>query len=177
MLSGSDEWTFFLANPEPTVLICATDRSFLHRVLHRSDGKGAGRALPESLAEWHEVDVKAPVWGMRHYRKEQAAKDPTSPLRSRTEANVCDPQAIGFVFWYDDRPAAANAITARYLSNSPNAMQIATDGWKREKDRLTPKVSQIVPGVVEMSLSHDDEDGWRPFHRVIWEHLGHVIVK
>ena len=41
------------------------------------------------------------MWGLRHYRKEFAETDPSSPLRAHAAANVPDADAVGVVFWYD----------------------------------------------------------------------------
>jgi len=177
MAQGVDEWTFYLANPDPDILVCSTNRAFVQRVLNRKNGKGAGRALPDSLTEWQHVKVKAPVWGVRHYRVQDAAADPTSPFGPPTKANVPDPQAIGFVFWYDDNPESANSLSARYVSNSPNAMQITTETWDREKDDLALKISQAAPNAVEISLAHGETDGRKQFLRNLWTHMGHAQTR
>ena len=152
----NNELTFFLANPKPTVLICATDRTYLQRVLRRMDGNGAGRALPESLPEWRHVDLKAPVWAVRHYRKDGSLKEPVSATGAQTKPNVPDPHAVGFVFWYDDNPKAANAMTQH---------------WNREQEGRTPKISQVAPDVVEVSLPHGEGNGWKPFSASLYELL------
>lgn len=175
MRVGNDDWTFFLANPRPTLLLCATDRAYLHRVLARLDGRGSGRALPESLSEWQQVDLRAPVWAVRHYERETSAGDPTSPLGPKTKANVPDANAVGFVFWYDGDPTGTTALSARYLSRAPDALRIVTEGWNREKSDPTPRISQVAPEVVEVSLPKGKEEGLKPSLYVALKYCGNFI--
>jgi hypothetical protein len=106
--------------------MCATDKAYLESTLKRMNGKAERRAIPAHLPEWKHVDVKAKVWGIRHYRKEFAKSDPTSPLL-KEDANVSDPAATGFVFWYN--PGADNRIRARYLPEVKDAAKLMTKGW------------------------------------------------
>jgi len=174
---GNDHWEFFLANPEPTILVCATDRSYLKRVLNRKDRNADGRALPMSLPEWQHVDLKAPVWAVRHYSKDVARRDPTSPLGPQSKVNVADPHAVGLVFWYDDRPEAVTSMTVRYISNAPDNMGIVVQGWKREKEGLTPKIVQVAPNVVEVSLANGGGDDWKPFLRNLCTYCGKTVLQ
>lgn len=173
---ASDAWTFYLANPEPRVLICATDREFLSHVLKRMKGAGGGRALPETLPEWKYVNQKAPVWAVRHYRSEDSAKDLTSPLHPQSRFNVHDENAVGLVFWYDDRPGSPDVLTARYLSSSPDAMQLFRQRWAGDKLEPIASFSQPAPDVVQVSLPRKGADVWRTFSDVLWVHLGHATT-
>src|SRR5437667_5137852 len=70
--TDDDPWTCFVAQPKPSLLICATDQAYLEVILSRASGKAGKRALPDDLPEWKQVDTKAAVWAIRHYRKETA---------------------------------------------------------------------------------------------------------
>jgi len=169
----ADDWTLLVAQPRPQILLCATDRRFLEEVLARMDGKGAGRALPEDLSEWEHVNVKAPVWGVRHYRKETAADDPTSPLRSAAAANHPDSEAIGFVFWYD--PKSANPITARYLTKADTSTRVFADFLGLSKADQKPEITVVARGVVELTAKAGAKDGWATLLLVLLAYLGHAV--
>jgi uncharacterized protein (TIGR03067 family) len=170
------QWTYFIARPHPGTLICATDRAFLEDTLKRAGTKASRRALAADLPEWKQVDVSAGVWAVRHYRKETAATDGTSPLRpGKSPAEIPhDPAAIGFVFWY---PSGPNGVArARYLSASPNAFGLARRGWLHDAlPMLKPIIDQTVPGVVEITtpLTKDNEVG---FLLVLLSYLGHAVA-
>jgi hypothetical protein len=168
-----DVWTHYLCRPRPGVLVCATNRAYLDEVLKRIDRKAEQRALPADLPEWKQVNVKAPCWGVRHFRKETAAQDPSSPLRGEAAANVPDAKAVGLVFWYG--PAAGNTATVRYLSGADDAMVVAAKSWVHPGEKLSPKFRQPAPGVVEVSDALDDTQGGRMFLFVLMIRLGHGI--
>src|SRR5262249_28009630 len=89
-----DIWRFFVTLPAPNVLLCATNQAFLTEVLIRMRNKAATRALLETLPEWKHVNKGAKFWALRHYDKDQAQHDPTSPLSGRElAANWPDTEA------------------------------------------------------------------------------------
>src|SRR5262249_43964417 len=107
----SDDWSYFVSRPQPGVLICATHEGYLEETLKRISRQSDRRAPPTDLPEWKHVDVKAQVWAIRHYQKESAENDPSSPLGGQGSANVPDPAAIGFVFVYSpDTESVARAV-------------------------------------------------------------------
>jgi len=169
----SDKWSFFVSRPQPGVLICATNQAFLEETLKRIGRNPDRRALPADLPEWKQVDINARVWAIRHYRKESAENDPSSPLRPKAAANVPDPGAIGLVFWY--RPEIDKLIRVRYLSGAENALELITESWRHPTDGLTRDIKQIEPGVVEIAISVSDEITAPMFLMVFLGILGHGI--
>ncbi len=168
----ADVWTYFVVRPRPGVLICATDQGYLEETLKRIGRKPKNRALPADLPEWKHVDVKARVWAIRHYRKEFADKDPSSPLRPGGAWGRPDPSAVGFVFWYnpDDRLARV-----RYLSGAKDAIRIAERAWKHPSQALTPKIRQVAPGAVEITTALSQEEAAATFYLILFGCLGHAI--
>ena len=140
---------------EARFLLCATDKGFLEEVLTRMKRENRDPALPDELPEWRHVDGEASVWAIRHYRKETAEQDPSSPLRDKAAANFPDQRAIGFVFWYDPKPG--KVAKARYLSRAKNAVEVVAMGWHHPSEQLTPKIVEIQPGVVEISAAIDND--------------------
>src|SRR5262249_43102388 len=63
----NDDWTIYVTQPRPDVLISATDRGYLAELLRRIDQHARERALPDSLPEWKHIDPTARLWGVRHY--------------------------------------------------------------------------------------------------------------
>ena len=152
---------------------CATNRRFLEEVLARMKREDAVRAFPDELPEWRHVDFKASVWSLRHYRKEFAETDPSSPLRAHAAANVPDADAVGVVFWYD--AAAARKAKVRYLTAAKDAVGIARQGWHHPNDKLTPTIEEVQPGVVEITATIGDGDDSEPvFLLVLMGYLGHA---
>jgi len=169
----SDKWSFFVSQPQPGVLICATNQAFLEETLKRIGRKPDRRALPADLPEWKHVDINASVWAIRHYRKESAENDPSSPLRPKAAANVPDPHAIGLVFGY--RPEIDKLTRVRYLSGAENALELTNESWRHPQGGLTPDIKQIAPGVVEIAISVSDEITVPMFLMVFLGILGHGI--
>ena len=172
-LQERDTWSYFIAHPKPGVLIFGTDQAYLEETLERSGRKPARRALPSDLPEWQNVDSKADVWAIRHYRRESAGQDPSSPLGGAAPANVPDPAAIGLTFWYNAH--SDNATRVRYLSTATNACEIVSDGWNNPSEGLTPEIKQVGLGSVEILTSVSQERTGRSFLFVLLAYLGHAI--
>lgn len=167
---------YFVARPRPGILIRATDRAYLEETLKRSDRKADRRTLPADLPEWKQVDVTAGVWAVRHYRKETAAADWTSPLRrGHSPVSISnDLAATGFVFRYTPGPKAT--FQARYLSTSSDALSFVWQGWIHDAiPSLKPTILPKAPGVVEIttSITTDNEAG---FLRVLLAYLGYAVA-
>ena len=79
--SEGDTWNTFVGFPRSNVAVVATNLDYLVALLDRMRGTPGTRALPPNLSEWKHVDTKAPVWGVRHYQKQGAELDPSSPLK------------------------------------------------------------------------------------------------
>ncbi|MCD4726499.1 MAG: hypothetical protein K8R46_02480 [Pirellulales bacterium] len=169
----ADKWLLFVTRPRRGVLLCATDRGFLEQVLARMKQEHQDRALPEQLPEWRHVSTTAKAWAIRHYRKETADQDPSSPLRAAAAANVLDPHAIGFVFWYDAKQG--KVAKARYLSGTMNTVPLVTKGWRFPSMNLIPKIEEIQPGVVEISVSIEKDRVGHCFVLVLLGYLGHGV--
>jgi hypothetical protein len=169
----NDLWSFFVSQPQPGVLICATDQAFLEETLKRIGRKPDKRALPANLPEWKHVDINASVWAIRHYRKESAENDPSSPLRSKAAGNVLDPDAVGLVFWY--RPEIDKLTRMRYLSGAKNAPGLVTENWRQTKDGLTADIKQVAPGVMEIAISVSDEITVSMFLLLLLGIVGHGV--
>lgn len=171
-----DLWSYFVAHPRPGVLICATDQRFLEETLKRMVKRPEKRAVPADLPEWKHVDVKARIWAIRHYRKESADKDPSSPLRPADpdiQVVLPDPAAVGFVFWYS--PDSRDGAHARYLSGAKDALDLVTKRWHDPSQRPTPEIRQIAAGVVEIATSVADQGTAHMFLFAIMAYLGHGI--
>ena len=169
----SDTWLYFVAQPKPGLLICATDQVYLEETLKRAGREPGKRALPSDLPEWKQVDLKAKVWAIRHYRKETAELDPSSPLRGEAPANVPDSAAVGLIFWYS--PDSSDIARVRYLSDATNAHGIANTGWNHPSEGLAPEIKQAKPGSIEIVASVSRERTARSFLFVLLGYLGHGI--
>ena len=170
--SENDVWTYFVCRPQPGVLLCAIAQAYLEETLKRMSSPPAKRALPADLPEWKQVDTKAVAWAVRHYRKDTAASDPSSPLRGKAAANESDPNAVGFVFWYD---AKADTAQARYLSTSKNAVAIVAKGWRHPGEKLDPTIKRGAEGVVQISSPVGEDRTGSMFLFVLIAYLGHAV--
>jgi hypothetical protein len=162
-----DAWSYSVCRPRAGVLICATNKGYLEETLKRIEAKPKSRALPADLPEWKQVDTKAPVWAIRHYRKDFALEDPTSPLCP----GGTDPNAVGMTFWVGDSGKYAEV---RYLSDANDALKIATGEW--EVLGLKPKCKVGAPGVVEIAVSLAGHEAGAMYFFVLMARLGHCIV-
>jgi hypothetical protein len=168
-----DDWTFFVTRPQPSVLLCATNRAFLEQVLSRMKEDPTDRAFPDHLPEWRHVNVEAGVWALRHYKKDEAANDPSSPHCPRAGEHLRDSEAVGFVFWCD--AASADVAIARYLSGAENAADIVTKGWYLPSENLTPRIQEIEPGVIEISAPVAGNGAGGAFLFRLLAYLGHAV--
>jgi hypothetical protein len=153
------------------VFIYATDKVFLEQTLKRIDKKPVKRAFPTDLPEWKHVDVTAGAWAIRHYRKEFAKDDPTSPLGDGGIFFGPDSDAIGIVFWYD---AKRNA-RMRYLTAAKNAGQRIAKGLL-EQGGFRPRIRELTPGVVELTarVGQTKDDSGPGFDFVLMSSFGHM---
>lgn len=167
-----DTWKIFVAIPQPDVLLCATDRGFLSETLNRMQQKGERRALPETLPEWRQVDTGAKYWAVRHYDKDDAQRDPSSPLSGeQMAANEPDTQAVGIVFDFD--PSRSKAAKIKYLSANKEALSIAIKLLSQPDEGFTPRIQQSEPGVIEILVTFDNPVSVSLFLLVLYGALGH----
>lgn len=155
--SEDDTWNTFVGFPRSNVAVVATNLDYLVGLLDRMRGTPGTRALPPSLSEWKHVDTKASVWGVRHYQKQGAELDPSSPLLSQNAANVPDANAIGVAFSF--APAAERTATVDYLSTNPDVRRILS-GHLMMEDAATAaprefqmRLRQPAAGVLEASIN------------------------
>jgi hypothetical protein len=173
----NDEVSLFIAKPQRSVLVCATNRTFLDQVLARMQQAQQDRALPDSLPEWQHVDAAADVWAIRHFRRDSAENDPSSPLGGPKATLHVDPNAIGFVFWYSTKGDNVATAKCRYLTGAIDAAKLVVRDWPRPSDGLGPIVDEIKPGVVEVTcpIANNGEVG-HVFYLVLMWYLGHGVV-
>ncbi|HEY3744174.1 MAG TPA: hypothetical protein VGL53_30220 [Bryobacteraceae bacterium] len=155
--SQQDTWTTFVGFPRTNMAVVATNLGYLTTLLDRMKSPQPTRALPQDLPEWKHVDTAAPVWGIRHYRKQGAELDPTSPLQGKNAANVPDKDAVGVTFSFG-RAADPTAIVD-YLSANPDARRILSaylveEGAATAVPReLQMRLRQPAAGVLKASIS------------------------
>jgi hypothetical protein len=152
----NDTWTTFVGFPRSNVVVVATNLDYLLTLLDRMRVPGT-RALPQGLLEWKYVKTSAPVWGMRHYQKQGAELDPSSPFQGRKAANIPDANAVGVTFSF--APAVDRTATVDYLSTNPDVQRILS-GYLMMADAATaaPRESQMhlrqpAIGVLEASIN------------------------
>lgn len=164
-----DKWSLFVAQPSADVLLVATAKSFLEEVLSRMNGTGGERAFAVDFAEWKHIDRTAALWGIRHYRKEFADTDPTSPLASgEAPGNVPDPQAIGLAFHIYDNDTVSSRV--RYLTKCADALEVFSGQWDRPNSRLKPTLVTGDASVVEVVADYN-----KAFEFLLLIYLGHGI--
>ena len=168
-----DVWKIFICIPQPDVLLCATNRTFLAQVLHRMHQRGRTRSLPNSLPEWKHVDTRARFWAVRHYDKNDAQNDPSSPLSGeQLEANWPDTEAVGIVFNLD--PSQSKSATIKYLSGNKDALRLFTDAHAKIEG-FKPVIRLAEPGVVEMVVNLGNPDESPAFLLVLLGLLGQAV--
>ena len=123
-----DQWHFLIVQPRPNLLLFATNKSYLESVLRRRDRstyerEKTVRALPATLPEWKYVDTKSPDWAVRHFRKDQARFDPTSPL-ARKNWVPFDTDAMGITYSLNTKQ---NVAAVHYLTSPRNTASMAKE--------------------------------------------------
>ena len=146
----------------------------------RLRGKKGERALPNDLPEWKYVDTELKFWGLRHFDKEQAEMDPSSPLASRFfSPRGPDPQAIGLTFAYSQSKGKLATIT--YLSGNKNLAlnpeaSLLSMGATSESKELDTKYRELAPGVVEGTYSLSTSKQIQFFFFAFGWFTGHGVV-
>src|ERR1700733_1924599 len=148
--SENDNWATFVGFPRSNVAVVATNLDYLVALLDRTRGAPGTRALPQDLPEWKHVATNAPVWGVRHYQKQGAELDPSSPLLGQKSANIPDANAVGVTFSF--APAVERTATVDYLSPSPDARRVLS-GYLMMEDAAT-----AAPREIQMRLRQPARD-------------------
>lgn len=187
-----DDWTTFVVQPTPNVLIHATDRAFLEETLDRIERRAKTRALPATLPEWKLVDTTSPVWAIRHYDRKDSAHDPSSPL-SEHGSFIRDRQAIGLVF--DFNPARGRVASVKYLTGRKDAYAVAkrirdesaeaakaalkegdADAGELRPERvLNATLHDAGPGVVDVRVPIEGSAGTRQAHGMFFLLLNQLL--
>ncbi|HET9319280.1 MAG TPA: hypothetical protein VFO27_05880, partial [Bryobacteraceae bacterium] len=140
-------WTTFVAFPKPNVVLACTNRDYLREVLERIGGKVGRRALSDSLAEWKFVGHDAPFWGLRHYDKSQAGRDPTSPFADRNIFGIGDREASGIAFRFD--PRTGKIVMISYFSSTRDIL-----GFLQKQTPLSMKIEGVVDTTANLPVSY-----------------------
>jgi hypothetical protein len=166
-----EEFKLFLAHPLPNVIVGATDRGYLRVLLERMQQKKPdSRALPAGLPEWKYVDINAPVWAVRHYRRELNSQDVSSPFRRGVPAEASDQQAVGLVFCSQPQGKDQRIY---YLSDNKKSVSISRFYWEREG--LNPTLKQKEPGAMEIDVPVNSDQEENSFLFLLLNALGHAI--
>ncbi|HTW63623.1 MAG TPA: hypothetical protein VME17_03365 [Bryobacteraceae bacterium] len=177
--SENDTWTTFVGFPRSNVAVVATNLDYLVALLDRMRRASGTRALSEELSEWQHVDTNARVWGVRHYRRQGAELDPSSPLLGQNAANIPDANAVGVTFSF--APAAQRAATVDYFSTNPEARRILS-GYLMMEDAATAaprefqmRLRQPAAGVLEASVNLSATEAIERLLFGLRAMLGHAI--
>jgi hypothetical protein len=177
--SEGDTWTTFVGFPRGNVAVVATNLDYLATLLVRMRGTPGARALPQDLSEWKHVDTNAPVWGIRHYLKQGAELDPSSPLQGQNAANIPDANAVGVTLSFS--PAADRTATVDYFSTNPDVRRILS-GYLTMEDAATAaprefqmRLRQPAAGVLEASIDLSATEAIQRLLFGLMAMLGHAI--
>ena len=167
-----DVLTFYITIARPDIVIVATDREYLADVLRRRATREGPPALPTALPEWRWVDVNAPYWAIRHYRRDHVDDDPTSPFVHDAAAGEFDDGATGLTSYVT---ADGRTIVAQYLSTSGTAEAVANRMWKNPDEGVDATVRRAGNDVIEVRFTARDTDHLRRFFFFLFAALGHAI--
>ncbi len=169
-----DEWTTFVAFPNDDIVLVASNLEYLRTVISRMRDATGQRALPASLPEWKYVNTQAIVWGLRHYRKSEAALDPSSPYGGPKAANFPDAEAVGLTFEFEQ--TGAGKLT--YLSTGKGAREALDHSLAQAG--LAPgaaglRVRELAPDSAELSFAQLKPEHFSQLLLVLSAMLGHGV--
>jgi hypothetical protein len=162
----------YITIPRADILVIATNRGYLEEMLGRRQARAGARALPPDLPEWRWVDASAPFWALRHYRRDNPGKDPTSPFRTDRSGNAFDADAIGVAA---HASADGTTMTVHYLSKSPQAERLARRVFNHPGDDVSPTFKRASGDAIEVRLVVKDEEHFAMFYFYLLAALGHAI--
>jgi hypothetical protein len=177
--SEQDIWTIFITFPQKGVVLVATNERFLQETLARMQGADGERALTDSLLEWKYVNEQAQFWGIRHYDKQQAKYDPTSPFGGKKSANFPDEEAVGLSYQCDPRTERRAILT--YLAGPRDeTRKIAEDrfpnaGEPEQMAGLHVQHRALESGVIQSTFDLSHSQPTDLFFFIFMSHLGHAI--
>lgn len=146
------EETFLVASPKSSVLLVATDREYLARVL---DNISAPHQTVLGRPQWKHVKEKAEVWAIRFGKKK----------------TVLDPGLTGMVYQYV--PNNDKVVTIHYTTTSPTSERTIRGMWTLpEPWNAEPSVRQIEEGVFEIRHELRKEGVIIGFWIYLANHLG-----
>ncbi len=94
-----------IARPRNNILLCATEEGILRDVVERIVNNRKSNALPATLPEWKQLDSHPSYWALRHYDRDKAQSDPSSPLRIKPQSGkINDADALGVVLMFEPNP-------------------------------------------------------------------------
>ena len=132
-----------------------------------------------ALTEWKYVNINAPVWGVRHYQKQGAELDPSSPLAGRKAANIPDENAVGIAFSF--APVTERKATVDYFSSNSDARHIVS-GFLMMEDAATASAREFQlrlrkpsPGVLEASIDLTETEAVERLLFGLMAMVGHAI--
>jgi hypothetical protein len=167
-----DTWSTFIAVPRSDVLVVGTNREYLAELLDRIPARSSTRALPSDLPEWKWVDVRAPFWALRHYRKDRGGIDPTSPYTKDRTGAAFDEDAIGVAVHV---ATDGRTVTAHYLSNAARAEAISARLWRRPGEGVSPAIRRSGRDTIEVTLAARDQEHLSTFFFYVVAALGHAV--
>jgi hypothetical protein len=173
-----DVWTIYVAFPQKRVALVATNKEFLQEMLVRMRGSGGERALPGSLREWKYVNTQAQFWGLRHFDKQQASKDPTSPFGGRKSANLPDDGAIGLTYQCGSRKD--RTVSLVYLSTAKAIGKIEAARFPSSSERENTAALHIQrrllePGAIQSTYDLRRSEPLKWFFFVFMASVGHAV--
>jgi hypothetical protein len=174
-----DIWTIFVTFPQKGVVLLSTNKSFLQEMLARMRGAAGQRALPDSLREWTYVNKTAQFWGLRHYDKQQAKYDPTSPFGGKKSANFPDEEAVGLTYQCD--PKTERRATLTYVTGPKvETRKIAEERFPDTGDPETLaglhiQYRELAPGVIQSTVDLTHSQPTDLFFFIFMDHLGHAV--
>jgi hypothetical protein len=125
----------FITQPQPNLVLIATDEAFLRDVLERRSQPPAERALPDNLALWKYVDQTSAAWMIRNLEGEAAAA------------------AV-----FNLHPGGRNEFQAVYfpIANAGDrTLRLAKDRWHVPNIGMRPQLRETEDGAVVASFSLD----------------------
>jgi hypothetical protein len=123
----------FITQPQPNLLLIATDEAFLRDVLERRSQKPIDRALPDELPLWKYVDQTSAAWMIRNLQGESAAA------------------AV-----FNLHPGGRNEFQAVYFPMAGAAdrtLRLAKDRWLVPEVGMTPQLRETEDGAVVANFS------------------------
>jgi len=164
--------------PEKDVAIVATNRDYLEEVLTRRKGGDAQkRALPDSLPEWRVIDRNAAYFGIRHYDRNQAKSDPSSPFGGKKAANFPDESAVGFAFSIGTTTPRRVSMTyfSGDLARTPERSPFQILATAPEAHDIDSQFRSVEPEVIQVSCSYKTVEGLDFFLFLLAGFMGHAI--